>query len=146
MQYEESNRGWIQNREFAKQIVDFHGLKFGDITPTDIDGVIEYKNTAYIIYEFKYGKAKVPYGQYLCLKRLCDDLDKANKLAVLLICEHNFESYAQDVVAANAIVRELYFKGKTYMKYTGKTVKEMTELIIRKAEKYQRNGGINAQD
>lgn len=135
LQYEQINRGWIQNREFAKQIVDFHGLKFGDITPTDIDGIIEYKNIAFIIYEFKYGNSRVPYGQYLCLRRLCDDLQESNKIAVLLICEHNTESCGKDIDAANATVRELYYQGKVFSTYTGKSVRDVTDLIIKCADK-----------
>jgi len=41
MLYTDDNRGTIQNRERARQIIDFHGLRIRNITPTDIDGFIK---------------------------------------------------------------------------------------------------------
>ena len=37
-------RGVILNPARMQQIVSFEGMKYGTITPTDIDGFIEYKN------------------------------------------------------------------------------------------------------
>ena len=34
------DRGKIRNRECAGQLKDFSGLRFGKITPTDIDGFV----------------------------------------------------------------------------------------------------------
>ena len=49
MIYNEENRGTIQNRERARQIIDFHGLRLdGKITPTDSDGEIEYHDKAWV--------------------------------------------------------------------------------------------------
>lgn len=32
----------IYNRDRMRQIIDYEGCKFGNIMPTDIDGLIEY--------------------------------------------------------------------------------------------------------
>ena len=133
MHYEDNNRGTFQHRELARRLIDFDGLRYGNITPTDIDGIIEYKNIAYIIYEFKYCNSMVPYGQELCLKRMCDDLSKEGKIAVFLICEH-YRNDGSDINASLAKVRELYYNGKIYSIYAGKTVKEVTDKIIKRAE------------
>lgn len=46
-----------------KQLIDFKGLELdGGIYPTDIDGIIEYRDSEYIILEVKHSKAKVPWG------------------------------------------------------------------------------------
>lgn len=58
----------IRNRFRAKQLIDFGGLQYEQITPTDIDGLIEYRNIAYIIYEFKYADAEMPFGQRLAIR------------------------------------------------------------------------------
>ena len=56
------------------ELIDFKGLELdGGIYPTDIDGIIEYRDSEYIILEVKHSKAKVPWGQRLCLQRMVDE-------------------------------------------------------------------------
>jgi len=40
-------RGKIEHRDRARQIRDFSNLRYGNITPTDIDGLIEYQNKCF---------------------------------------------------------------------------------------------------
>ena len=134
MLYGNDNRGIIQHAEQAKQIVRFTDLRFKDITPTDIDCSVEVKNTGYIICEFKYGSSRVPHGQYLCLKRMCDDFEAANKISILLICEHQAEE-GEDILAKDTIVREMYYQHKIYPQYAGMTLKEVWEKVISKIYK-----------
>lgn len=70
MNYNE--RGKIENRNRARQIIDFSGLQYGKITPTDIDGLIEYHDKAILLLEFKYADAEMPRGQKVALERMCD--------------------------------------------------------------------------
>lgn len=99
-----------------KQLIDFKGLSVdGNIYPTDIDGLIEYKDAEYIIFEVKYGDAEVPFGQRLALQRMVDDFTKAGKQAVVFICEHTVRDANKPVVAAWCKVREIYYgKGKEW--------------------------------
>lgn len=93
-----------------KQLIDFEGLDVdGYIYPTDIDGLIEYKNSEYILFEVKYGKAEVPYGQKLAIQRMIDDFAKVGKHAVAFICEHAVRSTKEPVIAAQCKVREIYY-------------------------------------
>ena len=78
MNYTDDNRGAIQFRERRKQIIDFSGLRVGNITPTDCDGLIEYHNKAYILFEIKHRDAKVPEGQLKALVRSVDDFKLAS--------------------------------------------------------------------
>jgi hypothetical protein len=130
MLYTDSNRGTIQNRERARQIIDFHGLKIRNITPTDIDGFIEYQDKAMIFLEFKYLDADLPYGQRLALERLIDNIDKAGKEAVLFVCEHNTTNCDKDVIAENAIVRSFYYKKRWYKPREKSTVKQKINSFI----------------
>ena len=53
----------INNPDRMKQLIDFKGLEVdGYIYPTDIDGLLEYKDSEYIIFEVKYGNAEAPFG------------------------------------------------------------------------------------
>lgn len=100
----------INNPHRMKQLIDFKGLEVdGYIYPTDIDGLIEYKDSEYIIFEVKYGNAEVPFGQKLALQRMVDDFTKVGKQAVAFICEHTVRDANTPVVAAWCRVREIYY-------------------------------------
>lgn len=81
---------------------------YGKITPTDIDGLIEYRDKAYVIIEVKYGNKDVPYGQRLAIKRMVDDLS-SDKTCVAIICEHEVHDTDKHVDVSNCKVREVYF-------------------------------------
>lgn len=100
----------IQNPYRMKQLIDFQGLDVdGYIYPTDIDGLIEYKDSEYIIFEIKYGGAEVPVGQKLALQRMVDDFTKVGKQAVAFVCEHTVHDAEKPVIAAWCKVREIYY-------------------------------------
>ena len=122
-------RGAIYNRDRSKQSYDFTGLCFGNITPTDIDGLIEYKNRAYIIIEIKYGDNEVPLGQKLALERLTDDLERSGKPTFTIIASHNISNSKDDIDVANTIVRMYRFKG-SWIKPNLITTKKLIEYFI----------------
>jgi len=114
----------INNPQRMKQLIDFQGLAVDEyIYPTDIDGLIEYKDSEYIIFEVKYGDAEVPFGQKLALQRMVDDFTKTGKQAVVLVCEHTVRNPEKPVVAAWCKVREIYYGGE---KQWRKPIKEIT--------------------
>lgn len=100
----------IRNPHHAKQLVDFQGLCLdGSLYPTDIDALIEYHNKEYILVEVKYKKKAVPYSQRLAIQRMMDDFTRAGKRAIALIAEHYNSDPRTPVIAANCMVRELYY-------------------------------------
>lgn len=101
-------RGKIYNRERASQIKDYSGLRWGNITPTDIDGIIEWKDKCFIVFEAKRQGNDLPYGQKLALMRLIDNLSKP---AILFVANHNAE-LGTDIDMANAIVEKYYWQGE----------------------------------
>lgn len=103
-------RGEIHNRGRKQQILDFSGLLLGKITPTDIDGLIEYHNKLFILMEAKYGSAPLPFGQKLALERLCDSLDK-DKPSIIFISRHILPS-ENDVDMSETLVDCYYWKGR----------------------------------
>jgi hypothetical protein len=106
------NRGEINKPDRASQLRDFSGLRFGNITPTDIDGLIEYKNLGYVIFELKYMNTEIPKGQELALERLTDDLQKSGKTCLCLISNHQTSDCNIPIDAANTIVQRYRYKGK----------------------------------
>lgn len=103
----------ILNPKRMKQLIDFKGLELDNgIYTTDIDGLIEYHDSEYIILEVKHNKAKVPWGQRLALQRMVDDFTKAGKKAVAIVCEHSVDDTNNPVVATVCNVRELYYGGE----------------------------------
>ena len=130
MRYDDSNRGKIQNRERARQIIDFSGIRYNHITPTDIDGFFEYADKAFVFYEYKLNNAEMPRGQQLALMRVVDGLSAAGKNAVLFLCRHTEENPSNDILAADAIVEKIYWSGKWHTG-TNKTVKAQTDRFMK---------------
>lgn len=104
-----SERGRIIFKERAQQINDFSGLQYENITPTDIDGLIEYHDKAYVIFEVKYDDKEVPWGQKLAIQRLIDDTAIAGKNSIALIIDHYVHDTGQSVNVADCYVREYYW-------------------------------------
>ena len=67
MIYTDDNRGKILYPERRQQIIDFGGLRYGNSTPTDIDGFIEYKDKARVLIEIKYRDNPISNGKLLRL-------------------------------------------------------------------------------
>ena len=125
-------RGKIQYRDRARQLRDFSGLRFGNITPSDSDGEIEYHNKAWIFIEAKLKGVELPIGQRISLERKCDDMQKV-KPTVLLIVSHE-TPVDQDIDMANAIVTEVRFKGIVKHPAAPVTTREYIDRFIRYVE------------
>ena len=103
--------GEIKHPSRAKQLIDFSGLQYtsphngSTITPTDIDGCIEWNDECFIFFEIKLKGKDLPYGQRLALQRL---VKSCNKPAVLFIAEHNIENCNDGIDAAKCIVEKYY--------------------------------------
>ena len=100
------NRGKIIYQDRAKQIKDFSRVRFGNITPTDIDGCIEYKNILYVFFELKLIGATIKFGQKLAFERIADDLSKV-KPTIYIIAEHKQKDCNENIHVEGAIVKEV---------------------------------------
>lgn len=104
-----SERGVIKDKRRAQQINDFSGLRLGNITPTDIDGLIEYHDKAWIVFEIKYKGAQLLFGQRLAIERMTNAFTAAGKKAMALVVEHNVDDTDNSVDCAKCFVREVYY-------------------------------------
>ncbi len=120
-------RGVIRNRDRARQIVDFHDLRWGKITPTDIDGLLDFGNKVFVCIEYKYEDAEMGYGQELAFKRLVDALSKP---CILIQATHSQHDPNKDIDGANARVVRVYYKGKWYP--SKHTVRQVIDTFLEK--------------
>ena len=125
-----TTRGIIISPERARQIKDFSGLLFGTITPTDIDGFIEYQDKAHIVIELKMKGVEVPYGQKLALERLVDDLHIAGKPSLCIIAEHETMNTDRAIDVASAIVVEYRYTKKWFLPPRVDTVRQIIERFL----------------
>jgi hypothetical protein len=102
-------RGKIRNPKNISRLRDFSGLRYGLITPTDIDAFFEFGNKSFIFMETKRKGAKMPKGQRLALERLCDACDSPKHRAVVFIAEHGDEEI---IDFAKLQIIEIRFGGK----------------------------------
>lgn len=94
-----TDRGHFKNRENARQLVTFQNMRFGNITPTDIDVFMDFGDKLFVIGEAKYGDAQLPFGQRLAIERLCDAAhNPPHRYATAFILRHE-ETGDVDVAA-----------------------------------------------
>ncbi len=125
-------RGEIENKDRARQIISFKELRWGNITPTDIDCFIEYHNKTYVHIEAKLFGVDIQDGQMLAYERQCDDLQKV-KQAFFIIARHDTPA-EKDVILADCIVEKFRHCGQWLNMMDGKsktwTVRELLRIII----------------
>lgn len=124
---EEDERGVIRNKEYARRFNNFSGMRWGNITPTDLDGMMEYRNICYVYIETKYKNAELPFGQRLALERQCDDMSKV-KPALLIVA--SYENDTGDIDVANTTVTEYRFKGKWHESDGVTTTRALSDRFI----------------
>ena len=128
MEYTDENRGKIQHSNRIHQMVEFSGIRYGSITPTDVDGFFEKADKAFVFFEFKMKGCEMPSGQRIALERVVNALRSAGKEAVLFECEHDTKP-SENVKAAQAIVRRVFWNGRWH-KGKGLTVKAQTDKFM----------------
>ena len=129
----------IRNRDYMRQIKDFSGLRFGKISPTDIDGFLDFGNTLFIFVEMKHGDARIPYGQKLALTRLCDAVANECRQSYLLIVRHEMDC-EHDINASEQMVTDVYHERKWNPVTEGWSLKRMIDWIL---EKHNRLGAAS---
>ena len=127
-------RGKIRNREAAGQLKDFSGLRYGKITPTDIDGFADFQNKAFVIFEVKYGTAPVPYGQRLALERLADACEAGGVRSLVIVAHHQVKMPA-DINVAELPATKVRMKGKWIKPNVPHTVKSAFDSFLVWVEK-----------
>lgn len=124
-------RGAIRNPEYRQQLADFTGLRWGAITPTDLDGFIDFSDKLFVFIEGKHGTASMPYGQELALQRLCDAAHgPSGRAAVAFVVNHN-TPLDKSIDYASANVAKYRWKGQWLFPTSGLHLFEGIERIRR---------------
>ena len=123
-------RGDIKFKGRAKQLNSFYGMiRRRNITPTDIDGIIDYGGKAFVILEGKYGDAELPKGQKMALENLANTILSANKRVVVIIYRHFVHDTNKDINVSKQLVSDIYFKRKWDKITVEKNVLEVIEMF-----------------
>ena len=101
-------RGAIQHREYAQQLRDFTGLRFGNKTPTDLDCFLDFGGSMFVFVEGKHDGAPLPFGQRLAFENLTNACQAGGVESLLLVADH---TGAGDVPYATILVRCSYYRG-----------------------------------
>lgn len=110
-------RGAIRNRARAEQGKDYSGLRWGLITPTDFDGVLDFQSKTFVFFELKHKTEFKPdvemplsTGQRLAYERVCDRCCQDGSRSIVFVVEHDTPPEDQ-IPAAGCQVRLFYFNG-----------------------------------
>lgn len=126
-----SERGEIRNEEYARPLVLYKGMRWNKITPTDIDGCIDFQDKVFIFFEVKHGDTKLTLGQKILLQRLVDRIVISGAYAYAVVCSH---SDSGDILLKNCTVVDVY-NGKWHS-FIGKGI-TVDESIIRIRNKHK---------
>ena len=120
-----TERGEIRNRAYAQQLRNFSGMNWGKITPTDIDGYVEFGDKVFVFFETKFGSAKMPRGQELALERLVDAVG-ATRHALLVVATHNTPP-TEDLQFHDCVVAKYRHCGRWHTPTNGITLREIVD-------------------
>lgn len=110
-------RGVIKYISRKQQINSFHGLiRHNNITPTDIDGVIDYGGKNFIYLEGKLINAKLPGGQKKAFEKIICSHCRAGNQSVFIVYEHETE-VSETVDVANCYVKEYFGRSKGELRW-----------------------------
>lgn len=123
-----NERGRIYNAERASQLRDFSGLRYGTITPSDIDAIIDFGNRVFVIVETKTAGTPVPRGQRVLLERMADRINTGGARAAVFVAEHRTPT-TQAIDVGSCIVVEVYIGA--WRNASGKnTVKQSVDMLL----------------
>ena len=123
-----AKRGQIKYRGRRKQIIDYSGVRYKNITPTDIDGYFEIQNKVYIFIELKLENAPFERGQELAFERLVDNIKKP---AIFIIGIHNVTETYEDIKAHECVVWKYRYDKKWYPPSKRMTIKELIDKFLK---------------
>jgi len=96
----------------AKKILDYSGLRYGAITPSDIDGALEFDGRLFVFIEAKRTGAEIFLGQRLMYERITDAIHMPpNRIATSVIVDHE-DIEGVDVDMAKSTVRAYRWSGR----------------------------------
>lgn len=126
-----NTRGAIRNREASNAVKDYTKLRWRNITPTDIDGAIDFGNKLFIFIELKRKGQKLEGGQRLFLER---EVDSHKQRCYCIVAEYDTDG---DIVVDICVVSEMRHNkqqpcAQWQIAREGITVKAMIDRVLEK--------------
>jgi len=104
--------GKIRYPARAFQHIDFSGIRYGNATPSNVDGVLELEGKLFVILEYKHESAQaMSKGQRMMIERITDGLDSGGKYAIAVIGTHS-SPVGKEIDGANSKAVEVRWKGE----------------------------------
>ena len=100
--------GAYNHPDWGRQLVLYDGIQYGKITPSDIDGIVEYHNRIWCVYEVKAQGVELLRGQRTMLERFVHCMADANRHAIAIVCDHGVYDPQQPIYIASCAVRSIY--------------------------------------
>jgi hypothetical protein len=122
-------RGYLHSRDRARQLLVWPGWRYGKISPTNIDFMLEYHDEAFIFGEIKLRETTLCDGQVKAFLRTVNRIEQAGARALLLIASHDVDDPERDVYVPDCIVRETY-SGGMWRAGNGQTVRHVIDLFL----------------
>lgn len=124
-----NERGVINNKARGKQINSFAGLlRQRNITPTDIDGLIDYGGTHFLYLEGKLKGAPFLEGQRRALEAVVRSHWKAGHPSICILYQH--ETVAEEeIMVRDCVVRWIFCMKDDCFKWIELEEKTVIEMI-----------------
>lgn len=126
-------RGVVRSIARATQHIDFSGLRWSKITPTNIDGVLDFAKRLFGFLEFKMAGAPFPAGQRYLFEAIRQAIVRGETMCVVLIAEHEAIDARMPIVASTAAVIEILDGPEWRAPLRPVTVREAIETYLRRA-------------
>jgi len=125
-----AERGLIRCKKHIKQICAFKGMRWKNITPTDLDMFIDFGNKLFVFGETKLVGSPLSLGQRLSLERLCVACQSVGIDSMALFTEHN--SHGEEIIMSETIVKEWFYKNKWRTPRSATTCNQAIEAMRKK--------------
>jgi len=102
--------GKIRNPDRAFQHIDYTGIRYGNATPSNIDGILELQGKLFVLFEYKHVSAQqMPKGQRMMIERIVDGLQSDGVVSIAIIGLHE-SPIGEEIDASSARAVEVRWK------------------------------------
>lgn len=110
MLVEDIDRGKIRFVDRYKQLISYEGMmRRRKITPTDIDGMIDYNGICFVYIEGKHRDAPMEYGQQKAIEHMVDSHVKAGHPSCAIVFRHDCDADTI-IMAKDQYVDKIYYQ------------------------------------
>ena len=104
-------RGAVRDEAMYTQLKDYSQIRYGKITPSDIDGFLDFNDKLFVFLELKYIGTELKGGQRLAYQRVCDACQKEGRESLVIVAHHNYPP-EQTIPVHEIPVSEIRYRGE----------------------------------